>query len=213
MLKDLYDKKSILIGLCLGDGYIYQGKTIKKSGLRHCGILVKHGKNQKDYCVFKASLLEKCVNTPVTVSEFNNSGFIGYKFSKGHKYFRILRKWIYKDNIKTFSTKLLNKLTPASIALWYMDDGGLSAKKRNGTIYTYEIFLNTGKGKEDNQIIIDYFKNKWNIQFNQVKNNNVYRLRVNIREGGKFLKLVLSYIPECMKYKVTVLEKFNKYII
>ena len=191
MLKDLYDKKSILIGLCLGDGYIYQGKTIKKSGLRHCGILVKHGKNQKDYCVFKASLLEKCVNTPVTVSEFNNSGFIGYKFSKGHKYFRILRKWIYKDNIKTFSTKLLNKLTPASIALWYMDDGGLSAKKRNGTIYTYEIFLNTGKGKEDNQIIIDYFKNKWNIQFNQVKNNSVYRLRVNIREGGKFLKLVL----------------------
>ena len=191
MLKDLYDKKSILIGLCLGDGYIYQGKTIKKSGLRHCGILVKHGKNQ----------------------EFNNSGFIGYKFSKGHKYFRILRKWIYKDNIKTFSTKLLNKLTPASIALWYMDDGGLSAKKRNGTIYTYEIFLNTGKGKEDNQIIIDYFKNKWNIQFNQVKNNNVYRLRVNIREGGKFLKLVLPYIPECMKYKVTVLEKFNKYII
>ena len=213
MLKDLYDKKSILIGLCLGDGYIYQGKTIKKSGLRHCGILVKHGKNQKDYCVFKASLLEKCVNTPVTVSEFNNSGFIGYKFSKGHKYFRILRKWIYKDNIKTFSTKLLNKLTPASIALWYMDDGGLSAKKRNGTIYTYEIFLNTGKGKEDNQIIIDYFKNKWNIQFNQVKNNNVYRLRVNIREGGKFLKLVLPYTPECMKYKVTVLEKFNKYII
>lgn len=213
MLKDLYDKKSILIGLCLGDGYIYQGKTIKKSGLRHCGILIKHGKNQMDYCVFKASLLEKCVNTPVTVSEFNNSGFIGYKFSKGHKYFRILRKWIYKDNIKTFSTKLLNKLTPASIALWYMDDGGLSAKKRNGAIYTYEIFLNTGKGKEDNQIIIDYFKNKWNIQFHQVKNNDVYRLRVNIREGGKFLKLVLPYIPECMKYKVTVLEKFNKYII
>lgn len=213
MLKKLYDKKSILIGLCLGDGYIYQGKTIKKSGLRHCGISVKHGKNQKDYCVFKASLLEKCVNTPVIVSEFNNSGFIGYKFSKGHKYFRILRKWIYKDNVKTFSTKLLNKLTPASIALWYMDDGGLSTKKRNGTIYTYEIFLNTGKGKEDNQVIIDYFKSKWNIQFHQVKNNNVYRLRVGIREGGKFLKLILPYIPEGMKYKVTVLEKFNKYII
>ena len=213
MLKDLYDKKSILIGLCLGDGYIYQGKIIKKSGLRHCGILVKHGKNQRDYCVFKASLLEKCINTPVIVSEFNNSGFIGYRFSKGHKYFRILRKWIYKDNIKTFSAKLLNKLTPASIALWYMDDGGLSAKKRNGTIYTYEIFLNTGKEKEDNQIIIDYFKNKWNIQFHQVKNNNMYRLRANIREGGKFLKLVLPYIPKCMKYKVTVLEKFNKYII
>lgn len=213
MLKKLYDKKSILIGLCLGDGYIYQGKTIKKSGLRHCGISVKHGKDQKDYCVFKASLLEKCVNTPVIVSEFNNSGFIGYKFSKGHKYFRILRKWIYKDNVKTFSTKLLNKLTPASIALWYMDDGGLSAKKRNGTIYTYEIFLNTGKGKEDNQVIIDYFKSKWNIQFHQVKNNNVYRLRVGIREGGKFLNLIFPYIPECMKYKVTVLEKFNKYII
>lgn len=213
MLKDLFDKKSILIGLVLGDGYIYQGKTIKKSGLRHCGIVVKHGKNQKEYCEFKAMLLEKCVNTPVIVSEINNNGFIGYRFSKGHKYFRILRKWFYKNNVKTFSRQLLNKLTPASIALWYMDDGGLSAKKRNGEIYTYEIFLNTGKLKNDNQIIIDYFKDKWGIQFHQVKNNNVYRLRVNIREGGKFLKLISPYIPECMKYKITVLEKFNKYII
>lgn len=213
MLKDLFDKKSILIGLVLGNGYIYQGKTIKKSGLKHCGIVVKHGKNQKEYCQFKATLLEKCVNTPVIVSEFNNNGFIGYKFTKGHKYFRILRKWIYKNNVKTFSRQLLNKLTPASIALWYMDDGGLSAKKRNGEIYTYEIFLNTGKLKDDNQIIIDYFKDKWGIQFHQVKNNNVYRLRVNIREGGKFLKLIFPYIPECMKYKITVLEKFNKYII
>lgn len=213
MLENLYDKKSILIGLCLGDGSIYQGNKITKSGLKHCGIVVKHGKNQKEYCEFKAMLLEKCVNTPVIVSEINNNGFIGYRFSKGHKYFRILRKWFYKNNIKVFSKNILNKLTPAAIALWYMDDGGLSAKKRNGKIYTYEIFLNTGKLKEENQVIIDYFKDKWNIQFHQVKNNNVYRLRVNIREGGKFLKLVLPYIPDCMKYKITVLEKFNKYII
>ena len=95
MLKDLYDKKSILIGLCLGDGYIYQGKIIKKSGLRHCGILIKHGKNQRDYCVFKASLLEKCINTPVIVSEFNNSGFIGYRFSKGSFYSTIISISIY----------------------------------------------------------------------------------------------------------------------
>lgn len=213
MLKDLFDKKSILMGLALGDGYIYQGSPIKRNGLKHCGIVVRHGKNQKEYCQFKATLLEKCVNTPVIVSEFNNNGFVGHKFSKGHKYFRILRKWLYKNNIKTFSKKILNKLTPASIALWYMDDGGLSAKKRNDTIYTYEVFINTGKTKEENQVIIEYFIDKWNIHFHQVKNNNVYRLRANIREGGKFIKLILPYIPECMKYKITVLGKFDKYII
>ena len=39
-----------------------------------------------------------------------------------------------------------------------MDDGGLSQKKRNGVIYANELMLNTGLQKDDNQIIIDYFK-------------------------------------------------------
>ena len=64
-------------------------------------------KTQKTNETLKVEMREALENIgkPVTVSEFNNSGFIGYKFSKGHKYFRILRKWIYKDNIKTFKRR------------------------------------------------------------------------------------------------------------
>ena len=47
--------------------------------------------------------------------------------------------------------------------------------------------LNTGLNKEENQIIIDYFKDVWNISFSQVKNHNCYRLRCGKKEGEKLI--------------------------
>lgn len=38
-----------------------------------------------------------------------------------------------------------------------MDDGCLFAKKRNGKIHAWELYLNTYLTDEKNQIIIDYF--------------------------------------------------------
>ena len=53
-----------------------------------------------------------------------------------------------------------------------MDDGGLSQQKdKDGHVKANELMLNTGLQKEDNQIIINYFKEVWNIHFTQVKNN------------------------------------------
>ena len=49
---------------------------------------------------------------------------------------------------------MLNRLNALGIAIWYMDDGGLSQKKRNGVVHANELMLNTGLSKENNQIII-----------------------------------------------------------
>ena len=133
---------------------------------------------------------------------FNNSGYPGIRFSKGSKYFRVLRKWLYSNGVKQISRYLLDKLDLEGIAIWYMDDGGLSAKRRNGKVHAYELFLNTHISKENNQIIIDYFKETWNINFQQVKNKGSYRLRMSTYEIKKYLPLISKFIIPSMQYKI-----------
>ena len=87
-----------------------------------------------------------------------------------------------------------------------MDDGGLSQKKRDGKVHANELMLNTGLDKQKNQIIIDYFKDVWGINFNQYKNKSVYRLACGTKEARKFIQIVKPYVEQvdCMKYKLNV---------
>ena len=100
---------------------------------------------------------------------------------------------------------MLNKLNKLAIAIWYMDDGCLSAKRRKGKINAWQLLINTYISKEDNQVIIDYFKETWDIQFNLNKHRDLYRLRCGTKEARKFIKIVKPYIYDkikCMEYKV-----------
>lgn len=193
------NKKAILIGMVLGDGYL--------KVTENAGISITHSEKQLEYLLYKKQLLEEIlICKPITLQKVkpNMYNTICYRIDKGHKYFRILRKWVYINNKKTFSRKILNYLNPLGIAIWYMDDGCLSAKKRNGKIHAYELFLNTHLTKKENQVIIDYFNEVWNIKFQQVKNKNAYRLRMSTKEIKKFMLLIKDYIHPSMSYKILV---------
>ena len=59
--------------------------------------------------------------------------------------------------------------------------------------------------KENNQIIIDYFKEVWNISFYQFKEGkDTYSLCCGTQEGIKFIEIVKPYIESCpsMIYKI-----------
>ena len=68
------------------------------------------------------------------------------------------------------------------------------------------MILNTHLTKENNQIIIDYFNQRWNIKFTQVKNRGLYRLRCGTQEARKFIKIVEPYVSqvESMSHKLKV---------
>ncbi len=210
----LQTEKRILLAMCIGDGYVRNNVTSGTLIITHCDA-------QKDYCEHKANLISKILHKPIEVRKIENGvdkfGNIlyGYKFYVTHKYFKCVYNWLYNNKKKTITRKILNKLTPESIAIWYMDDGNLATRKNKEQTYvkTQDIYLNTGLQKEENQVIIDYFYEVWGIKFHQVKNNSVYRLRAGIKEGGKFIKLISPYIHESMLYKINVIDRFKKYIL
>ena len=60
--------------------------------------------------------------------------------------------------------------------------------------------------KENNQIIIDYFCDVWDISFTQVKNRGHYRIRCGTKEARKFLAVVQEYVSQvpCMIHKLNI---------
>lgn len=197
------EQKAILIAISIGDGYL-------KKDINSKSVLLKllHSIKQKEYLIWKVNLVRKiCGGKENKIVEFNNNGYLGIYWSKANDYFRVIRKWLYKDRKKVLTRNLLNKLTPMGIAIWYMDDGCLSYKKRNGKIHARELTLNTYLGKEENEIIIKYFKEKWDLRFGLNKSKGKYRLRMGTHEAKRFIELVKPYIIPSMQYKIDM--KYN----
>ena len=210
---------SVLIGLLLGDGYIDDNGRIQ----------IEHGEKQKDYCIFKAKLLHSvCGGKDIIVHEyirnrsilkdkkqFKESTFTTYSFKKQSKSFIQIRNMLYKDDRKKHITKeILDYLDVCSIALWWMDDGTLTEKFTypNGhkTKCGYTLRLCTYLSKEENELIRQYFIDKYDMYWNVVKadgskEKDQWMLRCGVQEGRKFLNIIREYINinvPSMNYKV-----------
>lgn len=197
------EHKSILISLIIGDGCLYVKKDLRFANSWHSKLIIKHSVKQLEFLNYKVSLLHSIFGGKhPDIVNINNNGFPGIVATKSNKYFRVLKKFIYKNGKKNITKNILNFLTPQGLAIWYMDDGNLSLKKRDGKVHARELFLNTHLSVEENQVIIDYFSEKWGINFTQVKNNGLYRLRCGTKEAAKFIEIIKPYIVPSMLYKI-----------
>lgn len=191
------ESRNMFLFMLIGDGYINPQGTMV---LRHCYA-------QKEYLEFKKNLLNSVGIKTSEIIECNNNGYPGvYLYVRVYKFSKAYRKIYYTPKKNIAIRKLLNKLTPLGLAIWYMDDGGLSQKKKNGKVHANDLMLNTHLSKEENQIIIDYFKEVWNVQFTQVKNKGKYRLRCGTKEARKFIQIVEPHIKniKCMLHKIDI---------
>ncbi len=202
--RTLKDKNSILIGSLLGDG------TISKDGR----FRIFHSIKQKEYVDFKAELLKNFF--PVTPGErkctikgkeFTQVGFS----SKTSLYLKRLRKTFYSPN-KKITMIQLKKLTPLGLALWYMDDGSLIFQKNNdGKIESRKAYINTQNFSfEENQLMVLYFKEEFDINCKIHKDKTYYRLYFNSSEIKKLIGIIEPYIIDSMRYKICMKYGKNK---
>lgn len=211
--------KKFIIACVLGDGCINK-RVINNT--EQCRFLLKHSNKQFDYFIWKVNKLKQILNN----SKHKNSNYFleknsgrsnitAVRFERNHPYFKILYRFIYQNNKKTFSRKVLDRLNPEGLAIWFMDDGSLYNSKYKGKKYdTYSkctARLNTYLSKEENEIIIKYFIEKWNIEWKLEKEKSFYRLRCNTTEFRKFVEIIKDYIVPSMLYKIDIKvgQQFN----
>lgn len=198
------ESRNLLIGMLLGDGTISNNNVFK----------IAHAESQKDYLEWKIKQLNNCgiknngikyyikthgynIGVPVYYTQLNIIPFI-----------KVLRRVFYKGKKIIGNRKLLNRLSPKEIAIWYMDDGYINIRKDKGRPCGFYIKISLCEPKEEVQTIINYFKEVWNINFymfHEGKQEDSYSLCCGTKEGLKFIELVKPYVSEVpsMIHKIT----------
>jgi len=197
-------KKALLIALVIGDGYIHIDKrrpNAKKLALKLC-----HTAKQRAYLEHKVSLLHSLLGgkKPSIVDCRHvwpdGSWYNQVRAEKSHRYFRVLRKWMYPDKYKP---RMLKYLTPEALAIWYMDDGSIVANNKylDGTCSSARTNIHLCCTKEIAENVCKYFKDTWSIKFTTFKDNGTYSIRCFHKEGKKFHEIVHPFVIPSMSYK------------
>lgn len=186
-----YDEEQVLIGTMIGDGHLRLPDDCKTVS----GEFV-HSTKQKDYCHWKYDKLKRFCKEPFdTYQDDKRTGKRYYKTMcriYANPVFNVYYNNLYNDRVKYLSAYIVNKLDPLAIAIWYMDDGTY-----NHGSYT----LCTNSFETENlALLVDMFKNKYNIQFRiDSKNQIVIKGKEN---AIKFKDLIEEYVLDDFKYKL-----------
>lgn len=197
------EQKRLLIALLLGDGTISSNYVFKLS----------HSVDQIEYLEWKVKLLDG-----TGIKNNGIKGYIsscGYNIGKGviysqmslHSTIKALRRSVYTPK-KTFTRNLLNWLDEQGLAIWYMDDGFINineSEQRNGSIQR-NIRISTCVDESTCRMIIEYFKDRWNIEFRPfIEKSKLFSIATKTNEDtDKFIEIVKPYIEQVpsLLYKI-----------
>ena len=198
------DSRNLLIAMLLGDGTISNNYVFK----------LAHSEKQKEYLEWKVKQLNEHgirnngVKSYIKTKDYGTSTIVYYTQLNIVPFIKVLRRVVYKNKKIIGNRKLLNRLTPMGIAIWYMDDGHINIRKsKDGRIHGFYIKISTCEPKEEVQTIINYFKEVWNIKFylfHEGKQKDSYSICCGTKEGIKFIELIKPYVQQIpsMQYKI-----------
>lgn len=201
--EECFDEEALgtLYGTLLGDGHI-SNDTRSDGRLR---AYSSNGEKQLNYLKYKQELFNG-VGKIVASGTNNYSGLNGYHWYLPADGFisESLYEDFYIDGKKTVTEKVVNKLTDAGLALWYMDDGNLSY--RDGKIQRPSIRINTqGFSYEENQILVNYLNSRGiechTTEENRTDKPRYWHIYITVNGTPKFLNIVTPYMCQSMAYK------------
>lgn len=192
-----------VFGTLLGDSSIVR-KKLTHNGYFKCS----HCKEQKQLIEFKEKILKQIHPVKVNLKQSLRGDY--QLNTNSLKYFTKLHKIFYKNKTKIVTKKILKKLTPLGLALWYMDDGQLCLQKdkfdktkiksRRARIWSMSFTY------EEHLLIKKYFKDKWNIHikiYSSIKTGGIkYYIEFNSTNFRKFREIIKKYIIPDMLYKI-----------
>lgn len=188
------ESRNLLIALLLGDGTICNNNVFK----------LAHAQQQKDYLEWKikqlndAGIRNNGLKTYVKTCGYNTGVNVYYTQLNIIPFIKVLRRIFYKPKKVLGNRKLLNRLDARGVAIWYMDDGHINIRKdKDGRPMGFYIKIATCLSKNELQIIIDYFKEVWDVNFymfHEGKKEDSFSLCCGTKEGLKFINIIKKYV-------------------
>lgn len=183
------EQRQLVYGSILGDG------SVRSMGEGSCSQLrIKHGSEQKDYCLWKKEIISPWVG-------YENEDKKGYGFDTIPMYeLKSLNPHKNGSRGKTgaiASKEIINNINELGLAIWYLDDGTLDERSNK-----------KGKnGKGRSSICCTKFENKDDIfsifhRFGLNPTMGKTSFCFTQEETEKLHSIISPYVPECMGYKL-----------
>jgi recombination protein RecA len=187
----------VILGGLMGDGALSPSRSGHGARFRF-----GHGVVQTAYCDWKASL-------------FTNIGAGRSTNAKGTVFCDVsplaeladLRRAVYIHGKKVFSHDYLKQLTPLSVAIWYMDDGGFTLRAKGMQERTRD-----GSGRSEICIeamepttrarLVEYLADTWGIRPKLNTRGGEAVLTFSKDETAKLHALIAPFVHPSMDYKL-----------
>ncbi len=187
----------VVLGGLMGDGAL--SPTRSGHGAR---FRFGHGAKQTEYCDWKASLFDN-------VGASRSSNALGATFCDVSPLPELaeLRRAVYVEGKKVFSHDYLKQLTPLSLAVWYMDDGGFTMRAKGLQERTRD-----GSGRSEvcveamepttRERLTSYLHDTWDIAPKLVDRAGKAVLVFAKDETAKLHALIAPFVHPSMEYKL-----------
>lgn len=190
------DVIAFLRGSVLGDGRV---GVLNSGSLRYS--FTQSSKHRDYFDVVKGILGDLYCSERVGKSGYGGKDILSIT-SRVCDTFKDIFSSLFVDSKKKITREYLDSLTPLSIAVWYMDDGSLNhsyGKEKSISLSTHAY------SKEENETIIEYFKDVYDIQFKLYYDKRCGRYSIGascMEDRHKFLELVSPYVIDLFQYKL-----------
>lgn len=183
---------AVIVGSALGDGYLNE----------FSGLEISHSEKQLDYLLYKQTLLSRLIKGSGGIGSLHKRKYKNDVYSYrlrtfGNTNITKIRDVFYRGKTKIIPKNIASLVSPLSLAIWYMDDGGKRGKTR-GRIATCCFSI------EEVTTLNTMLNEKFNIQSvitTEGKYNTISFPSRN-RAFKKFCDIISPYVPECMTYKL-----------
>ena len=189
----------IIYGALLGDAYI---SRLDNGYAVYYRLEVEHSVKDTEYITWLQEALKDVL--PHSRDRTRNAKLDGrsiesstvHMYGKVNKDFEAMYNEIYRSGVKTVTQGWLDKLTPRSIAVWYMDDGSYHINRNTIEIYTYSFTL------AEHHLMQRYFRDTWKIEPNVLRHGERYYLYFPRQQASELLRLISPYIVSGMERKL-----------
>jgi recombination protein RecA len=189
----------VVLGGLMGDGALSPTKSGHGARFRW-----GHGAKQVDYSDWKASLFGN-----LSVSRSTNAKGAVFHDVQPLPELAGVRDAVYFGDKKVFSDDYLKQLTPLSLAIWYMDDGGFTLRSKGLQART-----EGGSGRSEfcveamepttRQRLVNYLADTWGIEAKLSSRGALGKaiLQFSTPETEKWHALIAPFVHPSMEYKL-----------
>jgi recombination protein RecA len=187
----------VVLGMLMGDGAVSPTRSSHGARLRW-----GHGAAQAAYGDWKASLFAN-----LSVSRSTNAKGAVFHDVQPLPELGELRHAVYLGGRKVLSDDYLKRLTPLSLAIWYMDDAGFTLRSKGlqartaGGSGRVEICIEA-MSADSRERLVAYLADTWDLRPRLIDRAGKAVLRFPTPETAKLQTLIAPFIHPSMSYKL-----------